>query len=263
MNTLKYYSLIVFSVFLVASCAQKPESDEAEVSAAEEVQEVSDAASNYAIQATESELSWYGFKPTGQHNGTIAIEDGTISVENDQIVGGTITFDMNEIEVLDLEGEDKQKLTGHLKSEDFFAVEQYPTAKFEITKVEEYNSDAEASDSEDENMALEVNEEEVSKYKLENPTHAITGNLTMRDTTLSITIPARVNMSEDQITAESKFNIDRTNWNVSYNDEGDPVRVAQDKFIYNTVNLGFDIVAEKQSQNPQAQSEAKTEGEDS
>jgi polyisoprenoid-binding protein YceI len=263
MKTLKYYSLIVFSTFLAASCAQKPQSDEAEVSAAEEVEEVSASASDYAVQTGESELMWYGFKPTGQHNGTISIQDGTISVENGEIVGGTITFDMSQINVLDLEGEDKQKLTGHLKSEDFFAVEQYPTSEFVITNVEEYGGGQMASADGDDNMAVEVNNEEISEYKLENPTHNITGNLTMRDTTLSITIPARVSMSGDQISAESKFNIDRTKWNVSYNDESDPVRVAKDKFIYNTVNLGLDIVAEKENATPQAQTEAAAEESDS
>ncbi len=93
-----------------------------------------------------------------------------------------------------------------------------------------------------------VNDEAVSEYAVENPTHAITGNLTMRDTTLSIVFPAKVSMTGDQIMAQAKFNIDRTKWNVSYGDENDMEARAKDKFIYNTVNVGFDIKANKEAE---------------
>lgn len=261
MKTLKLFAFSACAAFLISSCSQGPQSDEAEVSAAEEVEEVSASAAEYSLDTNQSELMWNGFKPTGQHNGTIAIQGGSLAVEGDKIVGGSFTMDMSNIDVQDLEGEDRDKLTGHLMSEDFFAVEQYPTAEFVITEVSPYGSGATAS-TEEKGMAVKVNNEEISEYKLESPTHSITGNLTMRDTTLSITFPAKVSMSGDQVTAQSKFNIDRTKWNVSYNDEGDPVRVAKDKFIYNTVNIGFDIVATKGGQ-PNAQNDSKTVGEDS
>ncbi len=261
MKTLKYFSLTVLTAFIMVSCAQKPQSDEAEVAEAQEVGEASASAANYAINIDQSELMWNGFKPTGQHNGTIGIEDGSIAVENGQVVGGNFTIDLNNIDVQDLEGEDRDKLTGHLKSEDFFHVEQHPTGKFEITEVKAYDN-ATASTGENENMAVKVNNEEISEYKLDSPTHWVTGNLTMRDTTLSVSFPARINVAEDQVTAEAKFNIDRTHWKISYNDEGDPVRVAKDKFIYNTVNIGFDITATKEGQ-PQASEEAAGENTDS
>lgn len=257
MKTLNYFSFAILASFFIVSCAQKPQSDEAEVSEAQEVEEVSAAASSFSIDLAQSELMWNGFKPTGQHYGTLGIDGGSIAVENGEVVGGNFTIDLNDIDVQDLEGEDRDKLTGHLKSEDFFHVEQYPTAEFVITEVSAFDA-ATASAEGDENMAVKVNDEEISEYKLENPTHTVTGNLTMRDTTLSISFPARISMSEDQLKAEAKFNIDRTNWNVSYNDEGHPVRVAQDKFIYNTVNIGFDITATK-GDSPQASTPATEE----
>ena len=232
----------------VVSCQQQPGGTDAEVGAAQEAEAISASATDYAIDTTASELTWYGFKPTGRHNGTIDIEDGTLAVENGTVVGGSFTINMNEIDVLDEElgDEDRQKLTGHLKSPDFFAVEEYPTAQFEITEVAPYG---EATMEEDTSrMDLVVNDEEVSEYKIENPTHAITGNLTMRDTTLSITFPAKVDMTDGQVAAEAKFNIDRTKWNVSYGDENDPVAQAKDQFIYNTVNVGFNIKANKQEE---------------
>lgn len=238
--------LSILSILLVASCAQKPDSHEAEVAEAQDVEAISANATEYAIDTSASQLNWNGFKPTGQHYGTIGIEQGSIAVEDGQVVGGSFSIDLNVIDVQDLQGEDRQKLTNHLKSQDFFYTEKYPTAKFEITKVEEYNGGAIASaEEENDNMALVVNKEEVSDYKIDNPTHMVTGNLTMRDTTLSISFPAEIEVTDNYVEAQAKFNLDRTQWKVSYNDEGDPVRVAQDKFIYNTVNVGFDIVANK------------------
>ena len=246
MKTLSLPAITIAATCFVVSCQPKPEGTEAEVGAAQEAGAVSASAADYSIDTTTSELTWYGFKPTGRHNGTISIEDGTLAVENGTVVGGNFTIDMNRIDVLDLEGEDQQKLTGHLKSPDFFGVEEHPTAEFEITEVAPY---ADATMEEDTSrMEVVVNDEAVSDYKVENPTHAITGNLTLRGTTLSITFPAKVDITDGQVSAEAKFNIDRTKWNVSYGDENDLEAQAKDKFIYNTVNVGFNIKATKQEE---------------
>lgn len=234
--------LSVFLVTLLFSCQQKPGGTEAEVSEAQEVEEVSASATDYSINTSESQLMWYGFKPTGRHNGTIGIEDGTIAVLNGDVVGGKFTLDMNDINVEDLEGEYKEKLTGHLKSDDFFSVEQHPTATFEITSVDSYSGEVAANDGDDK-MAVVVNEEEVDEYSLADPTHSITGNLTMRGETLSVTFPAKVSVTNGQVSAEAKFNIDRTKWGVNFREENGYEARAKDELIYDTVNVGFDITA--------------------
>ena len=242
---MKMLKLSIFSVFVslaAISCQSNPGGADAETGAAQEVENVSASANEYALNVSSSEFTWNGFKPTGRHNGTIGIQDGMLAVENGKLVGGTINMDMTNINVADLEGEDKQKLTGHLSSPDFFAVEEYPTAQFQITEVQPYGG---AVASNNDNMELVVNEEKVGEYEIKNPTHTITGNLTLRDTTLSITFPAKVNITDNKIEAQAKFNIDRTDWNVSYGDENDPVAQAKDQFIYNTVNVGFEVIADK------------------
>lgn len=246
MKRVKVFIFSIISIFAIASCTQTPDSHNAETSSAAEVDTISANATRYSIDTSASQVNWYGFKPAGQHNGTIGIDQGSVAVENGEIVGGSFTIDLNDISVEDLEGEDNQKLTGHLKSEDFFHIEEYPTAKFEITDVKKYSGNTTISSVEESsNKTVVVNDKEVTKYATENPTHLVTGNLTLRDTTLSIAFPASITVNDSQVEAEAKFNIDRTKWNVSYNDEGDLKRVAQDKFIYNTVNVGFDIVAKK------------------
>ena len=150
-------------------------------------------------------------------------------------------MDMTTVESKDLEGEYKQKLEGHLKNADFFDVEKYPTAKFVITKVEEFSGEIKAEEKPQDTE----NNEGFDKYVLENPTHKVTGNLTLRDTTLSITIPAKIEVKDNKVTAQSRFVIDRTQWNVNYQDENNVTAQAKDKFIYNKVNVGFDVVAQK------------------
>lgn len=234
-------SAIYFSLALtVAACDNGTSGTEAETGEAQEVVEVAEA-STYTIDKTASKVIWNGRKPTGEHHGTIGVQDGNIQLQDNEVVGGTIAMDLQQIDVIDLEGEDKQKLTGHLQSADFFNVEEYPGAKFVITAVQPF----EGSLSEDEIPQDTQNNENYDKYVLENPTHKVTGNLTLRDTTLSITIPAVIEVNENQVKAKSRFMIDRSKWNVNFMDETDPVARAKDKFIYNQVNVGFDVVAQK------------------
>lgn len=238
MNYSKLQFLII-GVLFAFGCTQDPKSDEAEVSEAQEVTMPDESATTYSINKAASEVRWVGTKPTGRHDGKFPIKDGGISVKNSEIVGGSITMDLANLEITDAEisEEDRGKLSGHLKSDDFFKVESFPEAKFEITSVKPYTAGTAANENAD--------VEEDSEFKLANPTHTITGNLTLRDTTNSISFPAIVNISEDQITAKAKFNIDRTDWGVSYGDEEAVTDKARDKFIYNKVNLGFDIQASK------------------
>jgi polyisoprenoid-binding protein YceI len=70
----------------------------------------------------------------------------------------------------------------------------------------------------------------------------VTGNLTMRGTTKSVTFPANVMMQGDKVMAKAMFNIDRTAWGLMYGDEGSITDQAKDKFIYNTVTVGLDLV---------------------
>lgn len=84
------------------------------------------------IDITESTIEWKGKKVLGSHNGTINLKDGHLEMEGDQLTGGQFTVDMTSITVTDLSGEDKGKLEGHLKSDDFFGVNNYPTSTLVI-----------------------------------------------------------------------------------------------------------------------------------
>lgn len=247
MNKLRISIFTLFAAAVLYSCQSQPGGTDAEVSEAQEVSEVSSEASNYALNLTDSKVMWSGFKPNGRHHGTIGIQDGSVAVLNDEVVGGSFTMDMNNINVEDLEGEYKDKLTNHLKSGDFFSVEEHPTAVFEITEVQPYSNEVASADGEAK-MKVVVDEEEVDEYSIADPTHLITGNLTMRDTTLSISFPAKVGITDGQVTAMAKFNIDRSKWNINFREESGYEARAKDELIYDTVHVGFNIVASQEAE---------------
>jgi len=209
----------------LAACEQTPKSDEAQVGEAQEVT-ASTEAQSVALDTESSSVTWVGTKPTGKHNGTLKISEGNVLVKDNAVTGGSFVIDMASLVVLDIPAEDESngKLAGHLKSGDFFEVEKFPTAKFEIVKVEPYTAAADT-------------EEKDPEYTLANPTHTVTGNLELKGVTKSITFPAVVSVNNGKVQAEAKFNINRKDWNISYGaDES-----LGDKFIRPTVHIGFNV----------------------
>ena len=204
-------------VGVIASCG----GPQGEKAATSEAQEVSVKSGDVTLKADlpASNIQWEGAKPTGKHNGTISIQSGELMLTEGAIVGGIFTIDMASIVNHDLEdAESNTKLVTHLKSPDFFEVETYPTAVFQITSVEPISGNAEAN-------------------------HNITGNLTMKDVTKSITFPAMVTMDDESVTATSPaFVIDRTQWNVQYGSKT-LFDNLKDKFINDEISLRINLTA--------------------
>lgn len=219
MKSITLFSLLAL-VFALVACGgpegEKVTSGEAEVEASSTM-----ASASYMVDATASVINWEGSKLVGGgHTGTIKIKEGQLVVADNKIVGGKFAIDMASLTNADLEGDMKAKLEGHLKSDDFFAVETFPEATFVITS-----------------LAVVEGNPAVS--------HNITGNLTMRDSTRSITIPAMVSMDGNSIKATStNFVIDRTEWNVKYG-SGSIAGIAQDNIINDNVGLKINLVATK------------------
>ncbi len=166
------------------------------------------------VDTNSSQIAWVGKKVTGQHNGTVNIKEGALEMEDGQVTGGSFVIDMTTIDVLDLEGEYKGKLMGHLRSDDFFSVEKFPTAKFVITSIDK----SEATDA----------------------THFVAGDLTIKGITNKITFPANVTVKNGKANAKASFPLDRTKWQVKYG-SGSFFDGLGDKMIYDdfelTVNL--------------------------
>ena len=223
-NNWKYAMLSAATVAMVA-CGGGAEQEAVDASEAVEVQEVAGAAT-YTV-AEGSTLNWRGYKTysDGQHNGVINITQGNLTTDGGNLVGGSFTIDMNSIAPQDMEPSNEYygKLVGHLKSGDFFAVDSFPTASFEITNV----------------AALEGDES--------GATHSISGNLTIRGISKNITFPATVMMPEGMVHLKADtFVIDRTQWNVMFNSESwlDGITEAtKDKLIDHQIEISFDLKA--------------------
>lgn len=178
-------------VGFMASCSTAPEGEKVDAKDAKDVK-VEAEAKTLAVDVAASKVEWVGTKTGGQHNGEVMLKSGSLNVKGEEIVGGSFVLDMNSIVALDLEGKAKGDLEGHLKTGDFFEVEKFPEAKFEITAVK-----AEAGEG--------------------GATHKIEGNLTLKDVTKSVTIPAIVKMENGAVSASTpQFTIDRQVWGINY-----------------------------------------------
>jgi polyisoprenoid-binding protein YceI len=82
----------------------------------------------YKIDVSKSIIKWEGKKITGQHEGTINFKDGYIVFKNKKVTGGNFTADMTTLSNTDQTGSSKSKLEGHLRSEDFFSIDNNKTS---------------------------------------------------------------------------------------------------------------------------------------
>jgi polyisoprenoid-binding protein YceI len=214
-----FFGLATAAVVLVA-CQSAPKADKAEASDVQVAASASGTVLN--IDTAASVVTWIGTKPVGQHTGTFSLDSGSLAVANGTITGGQFVIDVASLNSTDMTGKTKNDLDGHLKSADFFEVEKYPTARFEITKVEPFDSTK-------------------SQTLLTGATHLISGNLTLKNNTKNVTFPAVVSLNGDAVEAKANFNIDRTQWGLSYGND----QSLGDKFIRPEVNISLDIKARR------------------
>lgn len=207
----KIILLIAITATVFASC----NGEKKEKTAIKEAVKVTVNAENLNnVDVAASVLNWEGSKPTGSHNGTVALKSGGLLVEAGTLTQGVFVVDMNSITNTDMAGSNgAAKLEGHLKASDFFDVAVYPTAKFVITSVVDTDG------------------------KL-----AVTGNLTIKNTTKSITIPATIATAEGITTFKSEtFTIDRTDFGVVYASKKLDAAL-KDKFINDLMEMSFSVV---------------------
>lgn len=211
---LKFFAIVTLIAF--SSC--KDNAKEAETKEAEGAAIAKVTAVTYKTIVDQSSIQWKGFKPTGSHNGTIAIADGSVSVNDGTIESGNFTIDMTSIAVTDIpvEEEGNANLKGHLTSPDFFDVEAFPKAKFEVTKIETVNGKT-----------------------------ILSGNLTLKDVTNNISFPVKTSIDGDTMNLKSEtFTIDRSKWNIKYGSKSFFDNLG-DKFINDDIELTINVVAKK------------------
>ena len=171
----------------------------------------------FKVDTQKSSVEWYAEKVTGKHNGTVKLISGELA-NNHGIFGGKFIIDMTSIVCTDLEGEYKNKLEGHLKSEDFFSVKSHPTATFEIS-----------------NMTA------ISGAKAGSPNFTVVGKMTIKGITKDITFPASVNFSGTGMVATANVVIDRSKFDVRYGSKSFFADIG-DKAIYDEFTMKLKLV---------------------
>ncbi len=145
---------------------------------------VTSTAQTKKIDVAKSTINWVAKKVTGQHSGTIVFKDGDLIFKNKKLAGGTFTVDMTTLTSTDLTGEYLGKLNGHLKSEDFFGVEKYPTSKLDFKLISDNNDG----------------------------TYDVSANLTIKDVTAPVIF--KIKISGD--TATTSLKVNRTKYGIKY-----------------------------------------------
>ncbi|MBN1112866.1 MAG: YceI family protein [Bacteroidales bacterium] len=100
---------------------------------------ISGISQEYKVDIDNSTIKWTGKKVLGKHHGNISLLNGEFTLKQGNIIKGNFTMDMTSIICLDLTDKEwNNKLIGHLKSSDFFDVENHKTATFVITKAKPF-----------------------------------------------------------------------------------------------------------------------------
>ena len=178
----------------------------------------------YKVSAKQSKMQWTGYYVFnfGEHTGSVELSGGEIQVDNQLLTGGYFDIDMKTIKDLDMpEADGGKDLVNHLMSDDFFAVDKFPTARFEISKTEK-----------------------IKDAKAGGPNFDITGDLYIKGVKNSLTFPALITFQDNTLSAKARFKFDRTKWNIHYN-SGKFFSDVGDGAISDAIAIEIDLVALK------------------
>ena len=165
----------------------------------------------FKVDTELSSIDWIGRKVTGQHTGKIKITSGEVLMSRNAVKGGSFVMDMTSIT------SDSERLTGHLKTADFFSVEKNPTSTFVITNV------------------TSAGQERIN----------VTGNLTIKGITEEITFPASVKKQGSSIVAVAKHVlVNRAKYDVRFGSKSFFNDIGN-KAIEDDFELGINLVAKK------------------
>ena len=138
----------------------------------------------FNIVAAQSNIDWTGRKVTGAHNGTIDIKQGTLTLEDGRLSAGRFVIDTASIKILDVtDPATNAQFAGHLASDDFFSITQYPEAFFDISAVSNDH---------------------------------VEGNLTIKGITHKVSFHADLSIAGDTLTASGRIVIDRTKYGIRF-----------------------------------------------
>jgi len=167
----------------------------------------------------KSKLIWAGKKVTGSHQGELKLKSAKGEIHSDGALSGSFDIDMSSLKVTDIETpKDNKKLVNHLQSPDFFKVQEYPTVSFKITK-----------------------SAPIAAAKAGEANTAITGDLSIKGVTKTVTFPAIVEAMDGIVSAKGTATVDRTQFDVRYG-SGKFFQGLGDKLIYDDFTVDVELI---------------------
>lgn len=166
----------------------------------------------YTLDPHNSIVRWEGRKKIGFiERGTVQFSQGAVEVVDGAITGGSFTVDLTTLDSRDSQSHERnEKFVTHLKADDFFGVEQHPTATLDMHTV--------ADDG------------------------TVTGDLTIRGITHEITFLPTVQVDDRRLTLTAQLSFDRSRFDIKYG-SGTFFENLGDSLIEDMVTLDVTVVA--------------------
>ena len=204
-------ALVFFTVIFYTGCDNSKSKSKVSI---EKTESIILPKGEYQIDKTKSVVRWIGRTPVKFHDGTIDIQEGNFSVDDNGILNGNIIIDMESINCTDLSGGGKKSLEEHLMNDDFFSVKKYKTSKINIS----------------------------SEMKPNNGLIDFKGNLEIKNISNPISFKSSIGKTpEGKYTASSKLTFDRSMYNVKYKSKSFFDDLG-DKFINDDIEIELEII---------------------
>jgi len=193
-----YLSIAILMIFaaLTYGCSD-PSANKQKATVANAQQESntpkSSGTETLTISPANSKVEFVASKVTRSHNGSFKQFSGQIDLDPNNIPASRVTIDIDTSSVV----ADDDQLTGHLKTPDFFDVAKFPKATFVSTKIEPGSSD------------------------LGTMSYLVTGNFDLHGVKKSISFPAVIKVTADNVTVNAEFSINRKDFGIVYAGKAD------------------------------------------
>ncbi len=233
MNDIKLFVLALVTGLFIASCDDKGGSGGDDATTETEVveDEVAATVDTFHVATDGAAIRWTASKEEGTHIGSLNLSSGSIEVVDGSITGGRANIDLSSIKVMDegLDEETKGKLTGHLSSEDFFNIAEFPSITVTIVGSEAYSGTVET--------IPEGVPEQLGEYFVASPTHNIMAVLNIKGEEHEISFPASIKLG-DGLDAIAFISFDRRDYGLRFMSDTEAT-------VNPTIHLGLKFSAVK------------------
>jgi len=194
------FSLAILSLAIFLTACEDPAANKAKAltsnastpASAAPAAPVAAKGESLAVTPENSKVLFTGSKVTGKHEGGFNKFSGSIELVNEKPEESKVSVDIEAASVFT----DTDALTKHLQTGDFFEVEKFPKASFVSTKI-------------------------VPDAAKGAGNYTVTGDLELRGVKKSVTFPATIQVTPNDVSVNSEFAINRKDFGIVYAGKAD------------------------------------------